>query len=110
MHVELLNVRIFLFQNTIEADAIGNHRNVWKEYYTCYATVSAEAGSQMTEAGLVVDDSHLDFTVRWCGKTKAITSTGFRLSFQNEYYDIIGVDHMSYKRKAIKLKCKKVSR
>ena len=64
MNIELLNVRIFISKNDVVTDAIGNHKNLWTEYYTCYATVSAEAGKEETDAGLVVDDSKVDFTIR----------------------------------------------
>ena len=62
MNIELLNVRIFIQNNEVISDAIGNRKNAWKDYYTCYATVSAEAGKESTDAGLVVDDSKIDFT------------------------------------------------
>ena len=44
MKIELLNVRIFISKSTVVTDAIGNRRNEWKPFYTCYATVSGEAG------------------------------------------------------------------
>lgn len=110
MNIELLNVRIFISKNEVVTDAIGNHKNRWAEYYTCYATVSAEAGKEETDAGLVVDDSKVDFTIRWCKKAVAITSTGFRVQFNGELYDITAVDHMNYKHKSIKLCCQKVRR
>ena len=110
MNIELLNVRIFISKNEVVTDAIGNHKNLWTEYYTCYATISAEAGKEETDAGLVVDDSKVDFTIRWCKKAAAITSTGFRVQFGGELYDITAVDHMNYKRKCIKLSCQKVRR
>lgn len=110
MKIELLNVRIFISQNAVVTDAIGNHKNVWSAYYTCHATVSAEAGKEATDAGLVVDDSKVDFTIRWCQKAAAITSTGFRVEFNGELYDITAIDHMNYKRKSIKLCCQKVRR
>lgn len=46
MNIELLNVRIFIQKNEVISDAIGNRKNAWKDYYTCYATVSAEAGKE----------------------------------------------------------------
>lgn len=57
MKIELLNVRIYLSKNAVTVDSIGNHKNEWQPYYTCYATVSAEGGKEMTDAGMVVDDS-----------------------------------------------------
>lgn len=110
MNIELMNVRIFISKNDVVVDAIGNHKNVWSEYYTCYATVSAEAGKEETDAGLVVDDSKVNFTIRWCKKAAAITSTEYRVQFNGELYDILAVDHMNYKRKSIKLCCQKVRR
>lgn len=110
MNIELMNVRIFISKNDVVVDAIGNHKNVWSEYYTCYATVSAEAGKEETDAGLVVDDSKVDFTIRWCKKAAAITSTEYRVQFNGELYDILAVDHMNYKCKSIKLCCQKVRR
>ncbi len=70
MNIELLNVRIFIQKNEVISDAIGNRKNAWKDYYTCYATVSAEAGKESTDAGLVVDDSKIDFTIRYCKKAQ----------------------------------------
>ena len=106
MKIELLNVRIFISKNTVVTDAIGNHRN----FYTCYATVSGEAGKEQIDAGMVVDDSNIDFTIRWCKKAAEIDSTHFRVEFNGELYNIAAVDHMNYRRKSIKLSCEKVRR
>lgn len=110
MNIELLNVRIFITKNTVVTDAIGNRRNEWKDYYTCYATVSAEAGKEQTSAGMVVDDSKIDFTIRWCKKAAAIDSIHYRVQFGGELYNVAAVNHMNYKRKCIKLSCEKVRR
>lgn len=95
MKIELLNVRIYLNKNAVTVDSIGNHKNEWEPYYTCYATVSAEGGKEMTDAGMVVDDSTIDFTIRWCRQSAAITSTSYRVQFQDELYDILSVDHIT---------------
>ena len=110
MKIGLLNTQIVITKNEVSADAIGNHKNAWKPYYSCRATVSAEGGKEMTEAGMVVDDSTIDFTIRWCAQSTAITSTGYRVQFRDELYDILSVDHMSFKRKGVKLHCRKVRR
>lgn len=110
MKVNLLNVQISIEKNHVEVDSIGNHKPLWESYYTCYATVSAEGGKEMTDAGMVVDDSTMDFTIRWCKKSAAITSTGCRVRFGDALYDILAVDHLNYKRKGIKLHCRKVRR
>ena len=41
--------------------------------YTCYATVSGEAGKEQTDAGMLVDDSSIDFTIRWCKRRLKLT-------------------------------------
>lgn len=110
MKVNLLNVQICIEKSRVKVDAIGNHQNVWDPYYTCHATISAEGGKEMTDAGMVVDDSTMDFTIRWCKKSAAITSTGYRVRFGDVLYDILAVDHMNYKRKGIKIHCQKVRR
>lgn len=110
MKIELLNVRIFILKNDVVVDAIGNHKNSWKEYYTCYATVSGEAGKEQTDAGMVVDDSKIDFTIRSCKLADTITSTGYRVQFNGDLYDILAVNHMNYKHKCIKLSCQKARR
>ena len=110
MKISLMNVRIFITKNEVVTDSIGNHRNTWKPYYTCYATISAESPSEMTPAGVVIDSSKAEFTIRWCRKAAAIDSTHFRVQQEGDLYDVVGVDHMNNKRKAIKLKCMKVER
>ncbi len=110
MNIAIMNVRLFITKQTAVTDAIGNHRNIWEPYYTCYATVSAESPKEVTDAGVVVDDSVLDFTIRWCQKAAAINSTGYRVQMNDELYDILGVDHMNFRKKSIKLHCQKVRR
>lgn len=110
MKIELLNTRIVICKNAVIMDAIGNHKNTWSDYYTCYAAVSGEAGKEQSDAGLVVDDSKIDFTIRWCRLADGITSTGYRVRFNGELYDILAVNHHNFKRKSIKLSCQKVRR
>ena len=90
------------------------HELFWNKtevpYYTCYATVSSEAGKEDTDAGMIVDDTKVDFTIRWCKKASALDSTHYRVEFNGALYDITAIDHMNYKRKCIKLSCQKVRR
>ena len=113
MEVSLLNVRITFQKNDVAVDGIGNHKNTWTDYYSCHATVSGEAGNQSSEsdvAGTVADESDISFTVRWCKKASVIDSTGYRVTFGGELYDILAVDHMNYKKKSLKFKCRKARR
>ena len=113
MEVSLLNVKITFQKNAVAVDGIGNHRNTWADYYSCRATVSGEAGKQTSEsdvAGTVADESDMAFTVRYCKKASVIDSTGYRVVFGGELYDILAIDHMNYKKKCIKFKCRKARR
>ncbi len=110
MDVALLNVKIVFQKNEVVEDAIGNHKNEWTDYYACHATVSGEGGSEKAVAGLIVEDSDLSFTVRYCRNAAEITTDGYRVVFGDALYNIVSIDHMNYKKKALKFKCEKVRR
>jgi SPP1 family predicted phage head-tail adaptor len=114
MDIGLMNVKITIQKNTVVTDAVGNHRNTWQDFYTCHATVSGENGSsnggEDEAAGMTVVHSNMDFTVRWCNAVKDITTDGYRVLFGNDVYNIIGIDHMNYKRRSMKLRCRKEQR
>ena len=110
MNIALLNTRITIQQQTTTVDAIGNHITAWQDYYTCAATVSGETNGEAEEAATTVDDTNASFTIRYSEKVSAITNTGFRIIFEGQIYDIISVDHQNYKRKSVKLRCRKARR
>ena len=110
MKIALMNARIEIQKNATITDRYGNHKDLWEPYLFCYATMSGETPKEDTEAGLVIDDSRADFTIRWFAASSVITSTGYRVVFRDEIYDILGVNHMNCKNKAIKLLCRKERR
>lgn len=110
MNVALLNVRITIQKEAVSVDSVGNHKNTWTDYFCCAATVSGESNSEAEEAGTTVDDTNADFTVRYSSETSVIDPTQYRVLFSGQIYDILSVDHMNYKRKAVKLKCRKARR
>ena len=110
MEVSLLNVRITFQKNEVVSDAIGNHRNQWTDYYTCHATVSGESGSEKNVAANTLYDSDLAFTVRYCKALKDADTTKLREAFDGELYDITFIDHMNFKNKCRKFRCRKVRR
>lgn len=110
MDIALLNVRVVFQKSSVTVDAIGNHKNAWTEFYTCYATVSGENGKETTSTGITVDDSDLSFSVRYCHKVSEINNTEYRVLFRGEIYNILSVDHMNYRNKSVKFKCQKVRR
>ena len=110
MNIALLNVCIEIQKSTVTTDNYGNHMNSWTPHLYCHATVSGESPIEKSEAGLILDDSRLDFTIRWFSAAAMVTSTGYRVIFNDEIYAIIGVDHMNHKRRSLKLMCQKVRR
>ena len=109
----LLNEKIVFLKNTVVTDAVGNHTNEWDEYYTCFATIGGEGMASPKEeevAGTTVEDVAMTVTVRYCNKAAAINSTGYRVLFKDEFYDIVNVDHMNFKKKSLKFGCRKVRR
>ena len=115
MDIALLNERITIQKAAVTVDAIGNHVNGWEDYYACHATVSGmtgggQGGAQSEEAGTTVDHSELSFSVRWCARAAAVDATGYRILFAGDAYDIVSVDHMNFKRKSLKFKCRRVNR
>ena len=110
MEISLLNVKVTFQKNSVVADDIGNRRNVWEDYYTCHATVSGEGGNEKAAAGLTIVDSDIAFTIRFCKRAAEVTADGFRILFGSEIYNIVAVDHMNYRKKALKFRCKKARR
>lgn len=107
MKVNLLNTIVVFERKTETTDAIGSRLSTWNLYYTCHATISGESGQKLTEAGLVLDDSDMTVTIRYCRKAAVITTTGYRLKLNDEIYSIEHVDHMNFKMKSLKFKCRK---
>lgn len=110
MDVALLNQRITVQKNTVTVDAIGNHINKWEDFYPCFATISGESPSESTSAGTVVDNTKADFTVRWCKAVSEITADGYRVVYRDAVYNILGIDHMNFKKKSVKFKYQKARR
>lgn len=110
MDIAILNEKIVIQKSEVHVDEIGNHISSWSNYYKCSATISSESPKEETSAGAIWDESKIDFTIRWCKLSNEVSSIGFRVVFREKLYDILGVDHLNFKKKAIKLHCKKVER
>ena len=110
MKISLLNEKILFQKNSVVSDVIGNRKNVWEDYYSCFATIGGESRNEKAEAGQTIDDVGITFTVRYCSQLVDIVSTGFRILFRGEIYNILSVDHMNYKKKSLKFRCEKARR
>ena len=110
MDIALLNRKITVQKNTVVADEIGNHISKWDDLYSCYATISGESPNESTSVGTVVDNTKADFSVRWCKAVSEVTPDGYRVVYNGEIYNILGIDHQNFKKKSVKLKCQKARR
>ncbi len=110
MKIALFNERITIQKAVVTVDGIGNRKNSWEDYYSCFATISGENGTEREVAGTTVEQSDIAFTVRWCSTVSEISSTGYRIMFHGEIYNILLIDHKNFKKKSLKFKCQKVRR
>lgn len=110
MDISAMNVRVMFQKNETTKDKYGNHKEVWKDYFSCFATISGENGKEQAVVGTTVEAVELQVTVRYSKETKVIQSTNYRITIDGELYDILSVDHLSYKRRALKFKCRKTRR
>ncbi|MCD7751559.1 MAG: phage head closure protein [Lachnospiraceae bacterium] len=112
MKISLLSERLTIQKNSVVIDSVGNHKNEWTDYYSCYG-YAATSGYQQKEqqaAGIMVSDEGLVFTVRYCSELADLDSTHFRVLFRGEPYNITAVDRMNYQRKTLKITCEKERR
>jgi SPP1 family predicted phage head-tail adaptor len=107
--IERLNEIITFQKNTVTVDQYGNHKNTWTDYYTCHAYADTYIKEEEVDV-TTSDEQSITFEVRYCSKLAGITSTGYRVFFHDESYNIESVDMMNWKRKNIRLKCRKEKR
>lgn len=113
MDIAALNEKITIQKNTVAVDVIGNRTSSWTDYFACHTTISGEdsvTGAEKETAGQIVDGTRINFTVRYCQTLAGINSKEYRVVFKNEFYNILTVNHQSYKHKSLKLLCEKVRR
>lgn len=109
MDIARMNEHITIEKNTTVTDKVGNHINTWEEYFSCFAYVSTYEAEEK-ENEVTTEERTIAFNVRYCSELKILSSTGFRVRFHGEIYNIASVDMMNYQRKEIKLLCRRETR
>lgn len=107
MRIADLNLRVTFQKLSVITDKYGNHTNVYKDFYSCWATASG-SGNEVTEAGVTTPKETIDFTVRWNRTLDAVTSDGWRIVAGNNAYNILYVNPMGNHRKCLKFHCERV--
>ncbi len=110
MDIAAMNERVMIQANTVVTDRYGNHRNSWVDYFSCYATISGENGKEQAVVGETLESTDMNVTVRYCTQTAAVRSTTHRILFRGETYDIAAVDHLNYRKRGIRFRCRKAGR
>ena len=113
MDIAAMNVRITFQKQDVVVDEIGNRTNEWRDYYSCFSTISNSSGKTYTEsegAAATLDELDIGFTVRFCQKTFDVNSTGYRIIWNGDVYNIVKVDYLNMKKRGLKFRCRKVER
>ena len=108
--IEKLNERILIQINTASMDQYGNHIQQWVDYFACSAYASTFIKAENESSAVPTDERLITFEVRYCSELRNITSTGYRVLFHGEAYNIESVDMMNWQKKMIHLKCRKEKR
>ncbi|MCD8098609.1 MAG: phage head closure protein [Lachnospiraceae bacterium] len=111
MKISLLNERVIFQKNSVTVDSVGNHKNEWTDYFSCYTyTATGVKQAEQQAAGITVSDAGLVFTVRYCSELAGLDNTHYHVVFRDEPYNITAVDRMNYQRKSLKITCEKERR
>lgn len=110
MKIAYLSERVTFEKCVAEMDDAGNHINTWTAVFSCAADIGSEGGSETKDAAHTEDRSEVTVTVRWCSEIADVGPTAFRVIFKDDIYDIISVDHANYRKKILKLRCRKAER
>jgi len=112
MKISLFNQRITIEKNSVFVDKIGNHKNVWEEYFRCsaYVTATSYKEDEQEAAGQTVQDETLTFNVRYCSEIAQVNAGNYRIRFQGNTYNIRSIDWMNYQHKQVKIKTTKERR
>ena len=70
------------------------------------STYSANEGGDE----VITEERSVIFETRFCPELAEVTSTGYRIMFHGERYNIVSVDTMNYSRKSIRFVCRREKR
>lgn len=101
MNIARMNERITFQKNSVEVDAVGNHKNVWEDYFSCFSYASTYTANE-SEGEVTTEERSVTFCCRYCSELACVSSTGYRILFHGEIYNIRSVDMMNYQREELK--------
>lgn len=104
MNIAAMSVRITFQKSEVETDKYANHKNVWSDYFICWATAGPFSGKE--SGGTVINpEETINFTVRWCRELENIGPTKYRIICRGRTYNISYVNPMGFKNNSLKFTC-----
>jgi len=107
MDIAALNKKVTFQKLMVIVDAYGNHTNGWVDSFTHHVTVGGESGTEESDAGIVFSKDTCSITTRWCKGTSSVKTDGYRVVLDGIVYNIESIDHLNYKKHAIKFNCRR---
>ena len=103
------NVRVTFQKNTAYSDKYKNRIQSWTDYFSCYAYANTYTAQEEGNE-VISEEKSVSFECRYCPELAAVTSTGYRILFHGEQYNIQSVDPMNYQNTELRFTCKREKR
>ena len=103
MNISGMRIRITFQKNEVVKDDIGNHTNMWTDYFSCYATAVEKESGEAEVVGQTVVNERMDFTVRYCSELSTVVPDKFRIVYKDRIYNIRSVSDMGFKKRSLKM-------
>ena len=103
------NSRITFQHRTVTEDQYKNHLSTWTDYFACSAYANTYAAQEDGDE-VTYEERSITFETRYCPELLNVTSTGYRILFNNEAYEIQAVDPMNYQKKTLRFTCRREKR
>lgn len=99
--------KITIEKCSYEADAIGNRKAVWAEYWAGFAYVNNLSGAEYWAAAQAKAEETVQFILRYTKMLDALNSTGYRIRFRGDSYNIESVDNVQYRNETVKIRARR---
>ncbi len=112
MNIAGMRVRITIQKTETATDKYANHKSVWADYFSCWAT-AVTGGNRKEEtstAATTQESDRLDFTVRYSSETAAVNSKEYRILLGERIYNILTIDEMGFRHNSRKFHTQLVER
>ena len=103
------NVRITFQRNETYSDKYKNRLQRWTDYFSCAAYANTYAAEEDGDA-VTTEEKSVTFECRWCPELSVVTSTGYRVVFEGQDYNILSVDPMNFQKTDVRFTCRREKR